>query len=667
MPQETGYRQQVAPGAPVNLPDASPAAFGAGVGRGIEQVGAALQTADMRHRQLERQQTADSEAADAAVKLAAARQQLDAARDQARATPSAGAADHVKTMEAAFDATTAGIADGITDNRVRRSVTTQLADYRSSFVSGESSWQTIYTAKKSATDMGVVADQGSARLATSSDPAAYAQETKAFDDALDAAPGFGADAREAFRRQGHAQLAIAQAGRMERDNPAGLIVALKAGVFNDVLDGKQIDHLLDGADAKQRMLAAQARAAQAAELTKTREALATKRAELDTGAGTPQDWGTLAAQYEAIGDTSSAVTARAAGMAQKAALDHRGDALPQLDTQIASLTAKQSQGGLSPAEASLRTGLVQLRQQKSERLGQQGGALLEMQFATGESIVPLNPSDPQAMRARAAQARRAAQLAGRATIEPFTEAELPGMKDLMEKGAGGRIQVLQTLSGLHDAQAIDGAARQVAGSGDGAFRIAGRMLTYPAGMAVAQAIVRGDEIRSKQPWQAKDAKTARADFDKYYGNTLKGGDLPPDYINDLFEGASAFYASRTNGAVYNAGRFAEATEAVLGRNGGRGGIARLPGVGNVVAPPTMTPDAMMARFARAKGPDYNAAAGGRHPVYSDGTALTRPQIRAMLPTLLADGRYGFRGTNGALVHDDRGGIYAVDLMKLPAR
>ena len=237
----------------------------------------------------------------------------------------------------------------------------------------------------------------------------------------------------------------------------------------------------------------------------------------------------------------------------------------------------------------------------------------------------------------------------------------------MENGAGGRIQVLQTLAGFGDARVIDGAARQVSGSGDGAFRIASKMLTYPAGQAVAGAIVRGDELRGKQPWPDKVQRQARADFMKYYGGAMRGGDLPTDYINDLFDGAMGFFASRTNGGVYDAGRFAEATEAVLGRNGGRGGVARVPGQGIVIAPPTMSPEAMMMRFARGREPDYRAAADGRAPVYSDGTPLTRGALRTMLPTMLADGRYGFKGANGALLHNDRGGIYAVDLHRLPAR
>jgi len=664
MPDERGYERRVGSAKPVALPRASAASFGAGVGAAVADVGEAL----ARSREIDRRNTADSEAADAAVKLAAVRQRLDAARDEARAAPGVGAADHVKTMEATFDTTVAGLADTITDQRVRRSVTTQIADLRSNFISGEHSWQTVYVAKKSATDIGTLIDRGSARIFTSTDPQAYGQESQAFDEALDAAPGFGADLREAVRREGHAKLAIAQAGRMERDNPAGLIAAVDGGAFNDVLNADQLDRLRTGGAAQLRMIEAQQRAQAAAQVTATREQLATRRAELDTGAGKPQDWVTLADQYEAIGDTSAAVTARASGEAMMAGLAHRGDSVGELDTQIATLTAKQGRGGLSPAEAATLKGVTSLRDQKAQRLGQPGGALLEMEFATGQPIAPLDPRDPASVRLRGQQAAQAAQLAGRPNaIEPFKPTELPAIKDLMENGAGGRIQVLQTLAAFGDARVIDGAARQVSGSGDGAFRIASRMLTYPAGQAVATAIVRGDELRGKQPWPEKAQRLARADFLKYYGGAMRGGDLPPGYINDLFDGAMAFYASRSNGGAYDAGRFAEATEAVLGRNGGRGGVARVPGQGIVIAPPTMAPDAMMTRFARAKNEDYQAAAGGRAPIYSDGTRLTRGALRTMLPTLLADGRYGFRGANGALLHDDRGGIYAVDLERLPAR
>jgi hypothetical protein len=668
MPQEQGYERRVGSVTPAALPQASAAAFGAGIGQSVSEMGDVLHRRDVQKYQIERQQTADSESADAALKLADVRQRLDAARDQARAAPDAGAAGHVAAMEAAFDREVSGITDGITEDRVRRNLSTQIADYRSNFVSGENTWKTVYAAKTSVTNLGVLNEKASARVFMSSDPNVYGQESTAWDDAVDTRSDIGADQKEAVRRDGHAALAIAYAGRRERDDPKGLISDIDGGSFNDVLDAKQLDRLRAGAEAQVRMVEAQQKALAAAQVTATREQLATKRAELDTGAGKPQDWATLAQQYEAIGDTSAAVTARAAGEAKMAALTHQGDGMDALDSQISTLTAKQGRGGLSTAEAATLTGITALRSQKAQRLGQPGGALLDMEFMTGRPIAPLDPADPASVRLRGQQAAQAAQLAGRPNaIEPFKPTELPAMKDLMENGAGGRIQVLQTLAAFGDARVIDGAARQVSGSGDGAFRVASRMLTYPAGQAVATAIVRGDELRGKQPWPEKAQRQARADFMKYYGGAMRGGDLPPGFVNDLFDGAMGFYASRANGGAYDAGRFAEATEAVLGRNGGRGGVARVPGQGIVIAPPTMSPEAMMTRFARAKGEDYQAAAGGRAPVYSDGSHLTRGALRTMLPTMLADGRYGFRGANGALLHDDRGGIYAVDLHRLPAR
>jgi len=666
MPQEIGYRQQVQGAAPARLPDASPAAFGAGVGAGVAQLGGSLQNAELRSRQIERKISADQAWSDFATRFADTRSQIDRARIDARTNAAAGGAGHTQAMEETFDAATQGLADGLVESEQRNRAREMIASYRGQIVDDAYGWETGKRVEKMVTDNRSAIDKATARIFTSGDPKSYAQETQALVDSVSGLTGVPADVREKLLKEGNEKLAIAYGNHLIDSNPALAKAAIDAGVFNDVLDGQQLDRLSNGAHAQIRANEAQARAQAAAEAAAAKEDLAAQEVSLRAGAGTYQDRMAIADRFEALGDKSKAAEWR--GQAQQfGTVQATADWYPpSLNARVAALRAKQGEKGLMPAEAHELGGLETQSRITDEMLAKPGGALLKLEYGTRRAVPPLNPADPASMRARAQVARVAAQQAGRATIEPFKPDEMPALKDLMEKGAGGRVQVLQALAGFGDAAVIDGAAHQIAGRGDGAFRIASRMLSYPAGMAVAQAIVRGDEVRDKQPWTEPMMKKAKADFFKYYGPALKGI-MPPGYVNDLFDGAVGYFASRTNGGAYDAGRFAEAVETVLGRNGGHGGKAVVPGLGIVIAPPTMAPDAMMARFQKATGPDYNAAAGGRHPVFGDGTPMTRPQILRMLPTLLPDQRYGFRAPNGALVHDDKGQVYAVDLMKLPAR
>ena len=132
------------------------------------------------------------------------------------------------------------------------------------------------------------------------------------------------------------------------------------------------------------------------------------------------------------------------------------------------------------------------------------------------------------------------------------------------------------------------------------------------------------------------------------------------YRTDVLEASRAFYGQRaSDGGLhqYDPGRFAQAIETVLG------GVARTP-QGIVLVPGGRKPADVLTALSRAGPLDYAHAAGGHAPRWNDGSVMTERDFKALLPTMVADGVYGFRGRNGQLVHDETGDTYTITLAKL---
>lgn len=661
MPQELGYRQQVDAPAPARLPDASPAAFGAGVGGAVAQVGQSLENAELRHRQIERKLQADQAWGDFATRFADARSALDRQRADARANAAPGGAGHTKAMEDAFDAATAGLADGLSENDQRSRAREMLASYRGQFTDDAYAWQLGKGVEKNVSDTGATIDKGSARLFTSGDPESYTRETQLLRAHIDGMSNIPADVREKLWREGNEKLTTAYANHLIDANPALAKVLIDAGTFNDVLDGQQLDRLSNSAHAQMRANEAQARAQAAAEKSAAKDELGAQAVTLDAGGGTYQDRVAMAQRWDALGDKSKAEEWRGKAQQFAAVQGSRDWTLPQLDQRIAALQGKQNGGGLSGAEAHELAGLQDQRSASAKRLNEDGGALLQLQYATGRPIAPIDPADPASMRQRARDAQVAAQSYGRVSIEPLLPTEVPALKDMMASGANGKLKVLDQIRGFGDARVVAGAARQIAGD-DGAFRVAALLPRD-----VARDVLRGPETLKTHPQVWKQSQ-ATVDFNKWYGNAL--AQLGGSYRTDIFDAAKAFYAQRMSdggGQAYDPGRFAQAIETVMGRTGdGRGGVAHTP-QGIVIVPPAMKPDQLLRTIARATPQDYGKATGGRYPVWSDGMPMTEGQFKSLLPTMLADGVYGFRGAGGHLVQDNKGDRYTVPIAKLPTR
>lgn len=660
MAQEQGYRQQVGTPAPVNLPGASPEAFGAGVGRGIEQVGAALQNADLRQRQLDRQQRSDSEAADFASKFATIREAADKASVDMRTAAAPGGAGHAEQTAAWWEQQKAGLLNGITEDRVRRSAAAQLDEFGSRFRSAEYQWQEGARVGKLVTDTKSATDIAANRAYRSHDPSSFSEELNLGRQSIEAMTGVPADVREKLLQNHDETVSIGFLNGVVDTNPAAVAPLLDSGQFDGLLSPQQADRLRNGAHAELRSREAQARAQAGVDARNKRDELGATENTLNAGAGTYQDRVAIAGQYEALGDKSKAEEWKGKATAFAAVQGSRDWTLPDMDKRIAELTAKQGGKGLSGAEAHELNGLKDQRSASAARLNDSGGALLQQQYATGRVLAPIDPADPASMQARARSAIAAAGAYGRNLVEPILPTELQSFKDLMGDRPGDKLRALDAIRGFGDPRAIAGAARQIAGADDGDMRIAATL-----GHEVARDVLRGGDTLRGNPtvWNERQAAAV---MQTYYRRTLTLAGQ--GYADDVMAAAKNFYAERMTRAgetKWNPGRFAESIETVMGRTltaSGevRGGVARMP-QGIVIVPPSMAPQALMNRFARSRPQDYAKAAGGRHPRWANGAAMTERQFKQLLPTAMAGGRYGFRGPDGGLIEDDQGDIYSVDI------
>lgn len=673
MPAEQIYQPQVAPGGTAGIPLASPQDFGAGVGQGIAELGGAMHRRDLNAYKIERQIKADQEQTDASAKFAELRAANDVTIDQRKNDPNVGPAGMTGDISKMLASQRDSLLGGINENSTRQALTRQFDEYQASTVATVDLHERGALIKKSATDFQATLDISRNRIA-SSDPKSpvFEQEGVALLDSLHSL-NLPLDVQDKLAREIGEQHGLGRVESMVAHGQAqAALVAIDHGIFDKMLTPEQRDWARRRAETEIHVVAAAARADQQHALQVQKEALATKKAWLDTGAGTPQDYFDLAKGYEAIGDTSSALTARAKGAERAASLVHRGDSVEDMESRLSKLTSKQASGGLSVPEAAEYNGLKSLHEQTVTRLAQPGGALAQYEYASGKPLPALDMSNPASITARTQAAVAAANLYSRADVQPLLGREIPGLRDLANGSPAQQLQALQAIGKFTDQRAIQGAAKQIANESNAAFRIAATLVNLPhgAGAPAAADILSGPKALAAYPnsFVAKDAKNA---FAAQAAPVLHY--MPPGYADDVMTAATNLYATRWTGAghtTWNKDAFGMAVDVVLGMHrlngvqyGGRTTIGGLP----VVVPPTMTPEGMTRRFARANGGELMKASSGIAPKWPDGSPVYSGEIRALTPFWVGGTQYGFLTRNGRPLGAANGKPFTVDVSKLPAR
>lgn len=464
MPRAPGYDSQIMPENAARPVTASPEAFGAGIGQALERAGDGLHRSQLRSFEIEKQVTADQEAADFNHKFALHRQRMDGVDADLRTNAAPGAAGHVERITEANEAAREELFGGITDPRLQRQAQQQWDDYSTRLRSGATTFAAVQGANKVAQDVKGLTDVGANRVRQGLDPAAYAEEVKQGYAAIDALRGITADQKAQLRReQVDQKYGIAFLNHMVDTNPRGALAVMEAGEFNDVLEPGQLEQLRNAAGVEIRRVDAAAQHAINLKKAEVGQQVSVLEEADRQGIALPQaDYDGAIASLTAIGDKDRALKIEGLRDNARFAQIYEGQSPVQRQQRLAELQAKKA-----PSVG---------EQREIKWLTDKSGAL-DSRFEsdpTGFAIANAPPSmrppagdvsEPGVMAARSAWAARASVAYGR-PVPPLTAVEAAQLKANKDRSED---QVLQTLDAIGDPVQRIAAARQIDGN-DTAFQ-----------------------------------------------------------------------------------------------------------------------------------------------------------------------------------------------------
>ncbi|MFZ5704912.1 MAG: hypothetical protein ACOY5R_06555 [Pseudomonadota bacterium] len=621
-------------------------AAGAIVGEGLQGFG---QTAD-RVADIQRERERASLAADRAVAFAQVQSQIGDELDQLKREAPADAAGFEEKAASIVEQRTQAFIDTLSDREIRNAFLPNVAQYRGRVIGATKAYAIEARAGKLANDVQTAVDINRNALLRSPTPDNWTGFTETVDTLMGQLQGMlPADKIDELRRQSIEGGAISYATGMP---PKELETKLKEGAFDTLLPANKLLALRSANESDLRQIAAQETALKNQAKAEKREQLATAEALLNAGTGKPQAWSALADEYAALGDTSKAVELRAKAASTSAAIGYRGMTLPQIDAELARLTAAETQkGGLSASENSLRTGLQEVRRTVSSLIGQ--SPMLAASYATGtEPPAPINWSDPASIDARALKARAAARQYGQRDVKPLLPSEIDELRSAYAS-PGGKATVLDRVRLFGDDAAS--AARQVAN--DPAFvHLASLSASSPSGRNAAMQVLQGEEIlkTAKGVW----APGVKGDADTQWRAYAQSFADSPSLGTALYQTAKAIYAFESASAGdldqtgLNEQRWKSALDRAAGGDGrGRGGIIAMNG-GQVILPPSWTEQEFAQTIARAGQAEWTRAAEGRN-AYVGGRLVTLSEIRKAVPVPIDDSRYAFRIGDGYVTNSAR--------------
>lgn len=635
MAQEAGYRQQVAPAAPVNLPGASPAAFGAGIGAGIAQVGEALGRSEFRARQVEREQRRGDEWADFSAKFSQLRLDGDITETEARSRMAPGGAGYVAGRTQWLTERTQGLIDGITEDSVRRQAQAQLDEYRGRVTAQAHAVESGARIAKRTTDVQTQIDTAANRI--DRDPSTYEQEAPASLTAIEGMEDVPADVRDKLHRLAEEKLAIAVINGTTRSNPQAGLVLLKSGAFDNVLSPEQVEQLRTRGEILIHKQEIAVERAQAKAEAQQKESEATLLQQVNDGVELdPSMLVSAAGAARARGDETRAYQLTTAAAAMKLAA-------PYADANVDQLTRGMGQ---IEADAGWRSDPIKVAQHDwlEKRRGQlrdADPAIAAPDWQNAGSIAAFE----QAIRTDAAS---------RGATPQYLTRDMAAQLKPMMGSLSGRAEVLELVNRMSPAAAA-AAARQLAPD-DRAFQGAA-MLSDP----VRRMVLSGQEALKTKATPITDAKV-RPIFQTYASPALKAfeGDTAAT-VRETADALAAELAARRGAQQVDEDLYREALHLALGGGarggqptGGLGWVENASGRGaRIVLPTDMTQREFDTKLARLNGP-LNAWWGGKQ--------LTAAELRQhFVPVTVGDGLYEWEDAQGRAVKAKNGTDARLDI------
>lgn len=333
-----------------------------------------------------------------------------------------------------------------------------------------------------------------------------------------------------------------------------------------------------------------------------------------------------------------------------------------LQNEVNALDARIANAGTkaSPEDVIARHHLSSLRDKATQALATD--PLSWAASARGVAIPPLDWNDPRTLGARLKVARTVSKETG-APLSPLTDEEATTLKNQMDRGPAGQLEVLDNIRRFGSAGA-PAAARQLAPTNDG-FRAAAALATMPNGMAIAKDAIIGSDALKAQP-DIFDTDDAQREYGKLAVSMRL---LPPEMRRGVFDAARNIYAAeqtRGGNRKWDAGLWPEAVSAALGaykdaRGTMRGGLGRWKREA-IVLPPSWSQKEFEDAVSQADAATIARAGGGR-PVWSNGSAVTPEQLKRLRLVNEGPGIYRLYDGNGYIARED-GQPFRLNVTKL---
>jgi hypothetical protein len=346
---------------------------------------------------------------------------------------------------------------------------------------------------------------------------------------------------------------------------------------------------------------------------------------------------------------------------------HQSDTPIVLQNKINDLNASIVKQGtnVDPGTVVTRDALTQLYDHASEQLKSNGIAYAAQHL--GLVAQPLNLMDPNSIAARADLAGRASQLTG-TQVAPLQPAEVQPLTQQWRAGdVNSKVGLVLNLAKF--GPLAPAAAQQIAPNDAGLVHLIGLASHSNRGVAISrvnQALAGYEAMKTEGQIVGKIA--SQPDFNTFTGSALQ---FMPGARDGVFTVAKALLAEDAsqhgwsdNNAADDKAWYRAVNSALGAYNRGEvqyGGLAGFNGA-QTVLPENMSLDDFETRISRANGPQLRAASNGL-PVTGNGTQLDAGDLKKMHFIPVDDGVYRLE-SGGAFVHTKDGHPFEVDVRKL---
>jgi hypothetical protein len=668
MPVIRTYQAQIAPGGGIDTPQASPAAFGAGVAVALDN----LQTTLLRQREVERARQREEAAVQTGVQLAEFDLATADAATRLRETAPADGTGHREAALTDYDARAATLLDGITDPEVRGRAQVQIAQGRTRLATGEGEFE----AKRRVDNMfgGVKKSTDIYRAALFTKPVEQdlivAMQRQ--DDVISALNAPDA-LKEQYRTEVRKDLTLSYAKGLAEFAPYELRDKIRGGFFNNILTDDDLGPLHNRADteirtretiarAEARAAEAERRAAEAAARAQAAAVVDDTRAAIAAGIPVPQAAINQAANLAGqLGRPGAQMTIVTMGVRNLVNTNYAKFSPVQLQNHANALSAEIAKAGENANPA-----MIAERDQTLTLLDKQRTALRNdpLSWATRAGVVaatPLNPADPASFTKRWQDTRAAAQHFGSQPM-PLTLPEVESMAELWNTGSPKqRAAALLQLRQFGQDGAI-AAARQIAPRDPAAAHVLS--LSFLPGGGGQQNVgdyFTGNELRTANPKLVPQA-AVNVEIDSELGDALRYAPPLKAVVPAVAANLTAARISR-QGMAYSRAALKGGLQSALGGQIGsdgimRGGLGLDNQGGTVVLPKGVSQDDFNTALEK-----IDDAALARNPAAApvDPRGKPYPAVEIKNGRLFAvgDGRYYVHGRDGKPIGAANGELFVL--------